>query len=116
MFLKLIALAAVGGAAWLFMRPQIPILPPGIIGKKRKSIATESAPKAKAKKTGSAKEMEVPQVNMGCFIHPENMWCFADAHILKNIASRMSAPACFRGIKPRSVTNFVAHTQLLSIR
>ena len=43
MFLKLIALAAVGGAAWLFMRPQIPILPPGIIGKKRKSVHSEDA-------------------------------------------------------------------------
>ena len=66
MFLKLIALAAVGGAAWLFMRPQIPILPPGIIGKKRKSIATESAPKAKAKRTGLLKETETPQVRKGC--------------------------------------------------
>jgi hypothetical protein len=43
MFLRLLALAAVGGAAWLFMRPQIPILPPRIIGKKRKGVHSEDA-------------------------------------------------------------------------
>lgn len=60
MFLKLIALAAVGGAAWLFMRPQIPILPPGIIGKRRKGIEPDDAFEAhKASKSQAAEASTV---------------------------------------------------------
>ena len=54
MFLKLIALAAVGGAAWLFMRPQIPILPPGIISRKRKGLDSEDAVKGKKRASGNS--------------------------------------------------------------
>ena len=60
MFLKLIALAAVGGAAWLFMRPQIPILPPGIISRKRKGVDSEDAVKGKKRASGkSTRAMKV---------------------------------------------------------
>ena len=60
MFLKLIALAAVGGAAWLFMRPQIPILPSGIISRKRKGVDSEDAMKGKKRASGkSTRAMKV---------------------------------------------------------
>ena len=60
MFLKLIALAAVGGAAWLFMRPQIPILPPGFISRKRKGVDSEVAVKGKKRASGkSTRAMKV---------------------------------------------------------
>ena len=65
MFLKLIALAAVGGAAWLFMRPQIPILPPGIISRKRKGVDSENA--VKGKKRASGKSMRTTKV---CLLLP----------------------------------------------
>ena len=65
MFLKLIALAAVGGAAWLFMRPQIPILPPGIISRKRKGVDSENA--VKGRKRASAKSMRAMKV---CLLLP----------------------------------------------
>ena len=74
MLIKLIALAAVGGAAWLFMRPQIPILPPGIIGKKRKSMDTVISPKVK--KAGLAKGAETAQASPGRTLSPSSMvWC-----------------------------------------
>ena len=64
MLFKLIALAAVGGAAWLFMRPQIPILPPHTIGKKRKSADAETP--SKVKKAGFTKEVEAVKVGAVC--------------------------------------------------
>lgn len=62
MFLKLIALAAVGGAAWLFMRPQIPILPPGIISRKRKGVDSEDA--VQGKKRASGKSVRATKVSL----------------------------------------------------
>lgn len=67
MFLKLIALAAVGGAAWLFMRPQIPILPPGIISRKRKGVNSEDA--VKGKKRASGKNTRALKV---CLLLPQS--------------------------------------------
>ena len=65
MFLKLIALAAVGGAAWLFMRPQIPILPPGITSKKRKGVDSEDV--VKGKKRASEESVRATKV---CLLLP----------------------------------------------
>lgn len=35
-FLKLVGIAAVGAAAWIFMRPRMPFLPPTFIEKRRR--------------------------------------------------------------------------------
>lgn len=71
MFLRLIALAAVGGAAWLFMRPQFPILPPGTIGKKRKSM--EKVSSSNVKKAGLTKGAAPTQVSPGRTLPPSSV-------------------------------------------
>lgn len=40
-FLKVLAIAAVGGVAFVFMRPHVPILPPALIGKRRRMAMSE---------------------------------------------------------------------------
>ena len=79
MFLKLIALAAVGGAAWLFMRPQIPILPPGIISRKRKGVNSEDA--VKGKKRASGEEYESFEGLLAAPTEPYSQAPIADANI-----------------------------------
>ena len=92
MFLKLIALAAVGGAAWLFMRPQIPILPPGIISKKRKSVNTETA--LEVKQAGLTKGAEPSQVSAGCSEVPKKLSSMLTQTYDKDNCPRMDSHLC----------------------
>jgi hypothetical protein len=41
MFLKFLTIGLVGGVAFVFMRPHVPILPPAVIGRKRKLTVAE---------------------------------------------------------------------------
>ena len=41
--LKVLAIAAVGGVAFIFMRPRVPILPPILLHSKRRKVAVDNA-------------------------------------------------------------------------